>query len=150
MAQVQQAVAQDPQQGAAAKPTPQEMEIYRKVMLAAMKIIYTAPQPFLDMIRSAPDPTKGILMATNIILQKIRQSIKGIPPQVIDQMAPKAVKLLGPMIGKLLLELASVAGILNGGESAGAPAGAPPTGAAAAPRGLVANAQAQPPAMAGA
>lgn len=146
MAQVQQAVAQGAQPGAAAKPSPQEMEIYRKVMLAAMKIIYTAPQPFLDMISSAPDPAKGILMATNIILQKIRQSIKGIPPQVIDQMAPKAVKLLGPMIGKLLLELASVAGILNGV----APAGAPPTGAAAAPRGLVANGQAQPPAMAGA
>lgn len=145
MAQPQQAPAKAVQPTAAAKPSPQEMDMYRRAMLAAMKIIYTNPKPFLDMIGAAPDPTKGILMATNVILQKIRQDVKGLPPQVIEQMAPRAVQLLGPMIGKLLLELANVAGILNGGASAGAP----PTGAAPAPRGLVASAQ-QAPAAAGA
>ena len=119
-------------QAAGAEPSDKEMELYRRIMLAAMKIIYTNPKPFLDMIAQAGDPAKGIIAATSIILGKIRDSVKGLPPQVIEQMAPKVVQRLGPMIGKLLLELANVAGIIKGG----APAQAKP--------GLIASAQGAP------
>lgn len=110
-----------------------------KVLLAAMKIIYSNPKGFVDMIASADDPMQGIAMAAKVIFEKIAKDVKGVPPETVQKLYPVAVQKLSPAVVYLLVELAVSAGVkgLDG-------AGAPPAGSTPQPAGLVAQAQAQP------
>lgn len=115
-----------------------------RILMAAAKLIYTDPKPFLDIIRSAPNPQEGILRCVDIILKHIAQSIKGVPPQTIQQLLPIAGQKLGPMIGRLLAEIAMAAGLIPGGKGA-PPAGAqPPVQPGAQPGAQPAQPGAQP------
>lgn len=110
-----------------------------KILLAAMKIIYSNPKGFVDMIAQAENPMQGITMAAKIIFEKIAKSVNGVPPETLQKLYPIAVKKLSPAIVYLLIELAVAAGV-KGLEGAAPGAAKPP----AQQPGLVAQAQGQP------
>lgn len=94
---------------------PEVREVMVKVILAAMKIIYSETKGLLDVIARAPDPQQGIAMASKIVLDKIEQSAKGVPPEVIQRIKPGMIQKIGPIVGSLLAELAVESGIMEKG-----------------------------------
>lgn len=115
-----------------------------KIILAAMKIIYSNPDGFVKLIAQGGDPKHGIAIATKAVIDKIVQSIKGVPPQTIQQVLPAYVKAISPMIVYILMELAVAAGVMPDPKGQGGAQGAPPAAPGGAQQGLVAQAQAQP------
>lgn len=93
-----------------------------RILMAAAKIIYTDPKPFLNIIRQAPNPQDGIVRCVDIILRKIAQSAKGVPPEQVQKLMPMIGQKLGPIVGNLLAEIAIAAGLMRGAAPQGAEA----------------------------
>lgn len=136
-----------PMEKAEQKPTakqaipPEVREVVQRIILAAMKVIYSEPKGLLDVIAKAPDQKQGIALASKIVFDKVEQSAKGVPPETLRAIKPGVIQKLGPIVGALLAELAVNAGVIDKaalGESGAAPdedAGSE----APAPKGLVAD-----------
>jgi hypothetical protein len=111
MEQKPQPAGQPPQAKGAISPGVRDVVV--KIILAAMKIIYTESKGLLDVIGRAPDPQQGIAMATKIVFDKIAQSAKGVPPETIQRIYPGVARKLGPIVSSLLVELAVEAGVVD-------------------------------------
>lgn len=96
-----------------------------RILLSAMRIIYSNPKGFVDIIRNAPNPMQGLAMAAKIVYEKIAKSVKGVPPETIQKLYPVVVQKLSPTIVYILVELAVAAGVKGlDAAAAGAPGGA--------------------------
>lgn len=137
--------------GPTAKPTlsPQLSDMLRRLIAAAMKMLYANPQTtqgIIKMVSASPDPVSGVVQATQMIVGEMATKAKGVPPQIMARVrAPVAVLILElcvtakvvkddpKMIGAVLAKLNSAA------AQPAAPAAPAPQ---QPPRpGIVANAQ---------
>lgn len=102
------------QQGQPQKPQvdPQVMNMHRRLVMAAMKLLYSskeAVQQILRMVAGAQSPAGGVLRAAQLIVGQVAQGAKGLPPG-IEQTAIVTV-------AALIIELATEAGIFEKGAN---------------------------------
>lgn len=94
-------------QPAQTQADPQATETYKKLGLAAIKIVYDPKisQQLLVILKSVKDPADGIAQATTAILKEMQQQIKGAPPNVIYAIAPA--------LAVMVAEIGHAAGVLQ-------------------------------------
>jgi hypothetical protein len=134
----------------AAGLSPQLTEVFRRLILAAMKVLYASPeatQSVLAIVKQAGDPVQGIAHATDMIVKRIQSQAKGLPPGVIQRVALPVASLIAEIaIASGLVKddpslMPKVAQVLSGVQ--GAPAQQQPAPAAAAPAAVPNDGEAQ-------
>lgn len=100
------AQAKQPQQKPGG-PDPKTKEVFQRLLLAAMKYIYSeAVTPnLMQMVQSAKTPFEGVANATKAVVSQIAGKAKGLPPEVANRVAP--------MIAMLIAEIAVKAGLMQ-------------------------------------
>lgn len=75
---------------------PKMMEAYQRLCLAAMKIIYDpkVAQGLVQTMKTAGDPAAGVAHVATVILGHLRQQAQGIPPAMVNAVAPAVVAML--------------------------------------------------------
>lgn len=95
-----------PQQAPQQAQAPQGAEVFRRLLLAAMKLIYSNPkatQQFVFMVKTGQ--AQGIVQATKIVVGQITKSAQGLDPSILQ-------KLMVP-VATLIAELAVKAGVIK-------------------------------------
>ena len=144
---------QTPAQPAQGKPDPAMINIYQRLALAAMKIIYDpkVSQQLVQTMKTAGDPAAAVSHVATVVISQLRQQSKGIPPETANAIAP--------MVVAMLFEVGHAAGLFKtvdknmvtmavdlfkkDAEQPAQPAATPQ----AAPPGLISSGAAQPAAM---
>ncbi len=88
----------------ATQPNDKATETYRRMVLAAMKVLYTkeVTAQLVELMRSgAENPAEGVAQAASTVLGILSEKVNGIDP--------KAVYAVTPPVVMLLMELAGVA-----------------------------------------
>ena|SRR3990167_2293252 len=104
---------QAPKQPAQAAQPADNTSDYRRVLLAASKIIYepSTMKNLLGLIRKAQSPEVGLAQATILVMAKLAEASKNQIPQAVRTPAAKAVMAL-------IAELAEKAGIIKNARQA--------------------------------
>ena len=124
-----------PQPQPQAAQDPKAFAIYRKLLIAGMKIVHDqAVTPQLIAMMKGADPAQGIARATSVVLTQMKEKIQGANPNVVYAAAPAIAAMvadLGRAAGifqptrQLLQQAVQI--IVQQEQSAPAPA-APPAG----------------------
>ena len=89
---------EQPAQQSAQQADPKMLRLYQGMALAAMKIIYDPQESkgIVETMRIAGDPAAAIAHAADIVIAKIRRDAgaKGIPPAMVNSVAPAVVAML--------------------------------------------------------
>lgn len=112
------------------------VEAHRRVVLAAMKILYSSKefvQQVIKMVGAAGDPAQGIRQATMLVLKQIGERAKGIDPAALNAAARPVAMLIAELAAKagaIPDDMRIVQAALQGGARKPAPrpqpASAPP------------------------
>lgn len=98
--------------GAPDQVDPKFVEAYRRVLIAASKIIYN-PQVKDQLVgivkKLQHNPIRGVVVASLLVLDHLRQQVKGINPDFVYMTAP--------IVGAQVLELANAAGLVPGDKA---------------------------------
>lgn len=95
---------------AASQPKPAgdpASDAQRRVILAAMKIIYSSSEMVQDLVgavRDSGDPVEGVKNATGMVLDELRRNVKGADPSIVDSAARQ--------VAVMIAELAVKAGVI--------------------------------------
>lgn len=94
-------------QPAGGQPDPKAMQIYQRLSLAAMKIIYDpkTSQGLVQTMKTAGDPAAAVAHAASLVLGQLAQQAKGIPPAMVN--------IAAPVVVAMLFELAHAAGLFK-------------------------------------
>mgnify|MGYP003395014480 CR=1 FL=1 len=88
--------SQPPQQGQPQGADQAMLGAYRRLSLAAMKIIYDpkVSQDLLNTMKEGGDPAAGVAHAAGLVVGQLRQQAKGINPAAVESVAPATVAML--------------------------------------------------------
>lgn len=129
-------------QPAQTQADPKAVETFRKLGIAAMKIVYDPKisQQLLEILKAAGDPAKGIAQATSSILGQMKEKTQGANPNVVYAIAPVLAMMVAEIgehaglfkasqqIVQQALQIVAKQGDTPPAQSAAAPAPAQPAG----------------------
>ena len=89
-------------QGEQAAPKDKATETYRRLVLAAMKVIYTkeVSDGLVEIMRTGAEmPAEAVAQAASTVLGKLAEGVKGLDPKAVYAVTPPVVVFLMELAG---------------------------------------------------